>query len=141
MVKGTPYSAAVIVAYANASVYNQQYLHDNRRITVSYMSAYLPDGFDTAYDAYMSKLEAHDEAVNEHEKALWDLATETEFAEDLANNYEVGIDYGGAVLRLAAYARTPEGAKNSQKIAAQLAAMFEDDMRRVAEADIERKGY
>ncbi len=106
---------------------------------MSWIDAYLPDGYSAQYKQTMRQQEAYDAAVEAEVEYLWDTAQDPLIATDLVVQAEFGRDVGAAVLTLIAYAQTEAGQKDAQYILDRLIALYEPDFIRAAKSKVDRE--
>ncbi len=106
---------------------------------MSWIDAYLPDGYSAQYEQTMRQAEEYDAAVEAEVEYLWDTAQDKLIATDLVLHAEFGRDIGAAVLTLVAYARTKAGQSDAQYIIDRLIALYEPDFMRAAKSKVDRE--
>ena len=106
---------------------------------MSWIDAYLPDGYSAQYEQTMRQQEAYDAAVEAEVEYLWDSAQDPLIATDLVLEAEFGRDVGAAVLTLIAYARTKAGQKDAQYILDRLIALYEPDFMQAAKSKADKE--
>jgi|694.fasta_scaffold05241_30 hypothetical protein len=90
------------------------------------------------YQTREEREERRERALKAEVEYLWMITSDPTVAEELVLHDEVGSDVVADLLRLAGRARTAEGRADAKGILAQLVALFDDDIQRIAKRSVER---